>query len=245
MQLSHTFRNLDSSDDLKEYSREKLERINKYFPDPIKAHIVYSQQRGYLSVVDVQITLHNGLLVKGIESTEDFHSSIDLVMAKIERQLRRYKDRIRDHKPQSGPERSVRHSVVSYEPGAEEQKPAASAAPSPSTTPSGSTVTTPSGATAQVAAASSTTPIGSRLIKEEKFIAKPMTVEEAIMRMNLLHENLVCFNNIVTHEVNVIYRREDHTYGLIETTHEPAPEPVRDKATDKIAGLPSGANGNG
>ena len=63
--------------------------------------------------------------------------------------------------------------------------------------------------------------------------------------MNLLHENLVCFNNIVTHEVNVIYRREDHTYGLIETTHEPAPEPVRDQATDKIAGLPSGANGNG
>ena len=245
MQLSHTFRNLDSSDDLKEYSREKLERINKYFPDPIKAHIVYSQQRGYLSVVDVQITLHNGLLVKGIESTEDFHSSIDLVMAKIERQLRRYKDRIRDHKPQSGPERSVRHSVVSYEPGAEEQKPAASAAPGPSTSHSGSTATTTSGATAQVAAASSTTPIGSRLIKEEKFIAKPMTVEEAIMRMNLLHENLVCFNNIVTHEVNVIYRREDHTYGLIETTHEPAPEPVRDQATDKIAGLPSGANGNG
>lgn len=256
MQLSHTFRNLDSSDDLKEYSREKLERINKYFPDPIKAHIVYSQQRGYLSVVDVQITLHNGLLVKGIESTEDFHSSIDLVMAKIERQLRRYKDRIRDHKPQSGPERSVRHSVVSYEPAAEEQKsagPSASAAASgpagasavASTGASTSASTSASGPTIQAASPSSTTPIGSRLIKEEKFIAKPMSVEEAIMRMNLLHENLVCFNNIVTHEVNVIYRREDHTYGLIETTHEPAPEPVRDQATDKIAGLPSGAHGNG
>ena len=267
MQLSHTFRNFDSSDDLKEYSREKLERINKYFPDPIKAHIVYSQQRGYLSVVDVQITLHNGLLVKGIESTEDFHSSIDLVMAKIERQLRRYKDRIRDHKPQSGPERSVRHSVVSYEPAADEQKPAASASASLSASLSaagsaagssagsaslsaagsaaGSSKGSASGPTVQAASPSSTTPIGSRLIKEEKFIAKPMSVEEAIMRMNLLHENLVCFNNIVTHEVNVIYRREDHTYGLIETTHEPAPEPVRDQATDKIAGLPSGANGNG
>lgn len=252
MQLSHTFRNLDSSDDLKEYSREKLERINKYFPDPIKAHIVYSQQRGYLSVVDVQITLHNGLLVKGIESTEDFHSSIDLVMAKIERQLRRYKDRIRDHKPQSGPERSVRHSVVSYEPAAEEQKSAGPSASAAASGPAGvsasastSASTSASGPTIQAASPSSTTPIGSRLIKEEKFIAKPMTVEEAIMRMNLLHENLVCFNNIVTHEVNVIYRREDHTYGLIETTHEPAPEPVRDQATDKIAGLPSGAHGNG
>ena len=230
MQLSHTFRNLDSSDALKEYAREKLERINKYFPDPIKAHLVYSQQRGYLSVVDVQITLHNGLVVKGVESTEDFHSSIDLVMAKIERQLRRYKDRIRDHKPQQGPGRPMRHAVVTYDPSLEAEKAAA-----PVSAP-------------EIAAAppsSATTPIGSRLIKEEKFIAKPMTVEEAIMRMNLLHENIVCFHNIITHEINVIYRREDNTYGLIETTHEPAPEPVRDQATDKIAGLPAGAHGNG
>ena len=233
MQLSHTFRNLESSDTLKEYAREKLERINKYFPDPIKAHLVYSQQRGYLSVVDVQITLHNGLVVKGVESTEDFHSSIDLVMAKIERQLRRYKDRIRDHKPQQGPGRAMRHAVVSYDPTVEAEKPA----PAPA-------VSAPEAAAASLPS-SATTPIGSRLIKEEKFIAKPMTVEEAIMRMNLLHENIVCFHNIVTHEINVIYRREDHTYGLIETTHEPAPEPVRDQATDKIAGLPAGAHGNG
>jgi putative sigma-54 modulation protein len=233
MQLSHTFRNLDASDALKDYAREKLERINKYFPDPIKAHVVYSQQRGYLSVVDVQITLHNGLVVKGVESTEDFHSSVDLVMAKIERQLRRYKDRIRDHKPQQGPERSMLHRVVAMEPDKETRAAAptngsqAAAAP-PAAVP-----------------ASSATPPGSRVIKEEKFIAKPMSVDEAIMRMNLLHENIVCFHNIATHEINVIYRREDHTYGLIETTHGEAPEPVRDQATDKITGMASGAHGNG
>jgi putative sigma-54 modulation protein len=232
MQLSHTFRNLDASDALKEYAREKLDRINKYFPDPIKAHVVYSQQRGYLSVVDVQITLHNGLVVKGVESTEDFHSSIDLVMAKIERQLRRYKDRIRDHKPQQGPERSMLHRVVTYEPA--DGKAAAA----------GNGGTAAAAAAAAVAPASSATPVGTRIIKEEKFIAKPMSVDEAIMRMNLLHENIVCFHNIATHEINVIYRREDHTYGLIETTHEQAPEPVRDQATDKITGM-SGAHGHG
>ena len=235
MQLSITFRHIESSEAVKEYAKEKLERIRKYFPDPIKGHVVFSLDGGYQHIADVVITLHNGIVIKGVEATEDLYSSIDLVMAKIERQLRRYKDRIRDHKPQSGPERAVRHSVVSYEPAqaSDEQKPAAAAA------------ATSAAPAAPAAAPSSTTPIGSRLIKEEKFIAKPMTVEEAIMRMNLLHENLVCFNNIVTHEVNVIYRREDHTYGLIETTHEPAPEPVRDQATDKIAGLPAGAHGNG
>jgi putative sigma-54 modulation protein len=238
MQLSHTFRNIDSSDALKEYSREKLERINKHFPDPIKAHVVFSQQRGYLSVVDVQITLHNGLVLKGVESTEDFHSSIDLVMAKIERQLRRYKDRIRDHKPHLGPERAMLHRVVHYEPTNESPKAAPAAPVAP-------VATHALGAAPIAVPTSSATGVGSRVIKEEKFIAKPMSVEEAIMRMNLLHENIVCFHNIATHEINVIYRREDHTYGLIETTHEPAPEPVRDQATDKISGLPSGAHGHG
>lgn len=205
MQLSFTFRNLDTSDALKDYAREKLERINKYFPDPIKAHIVFSQQRNHVHAIDVQITLHNGLLVKGQEATEDFHSSIDLVMAKIERQLRRYKDRIRDHKPASGPERAMMHRVVAVE---SEQ----AAEPVPAPAPVASKPPAPS--------AVSPSRIVRKVIKEEKFVAAPMSVEEAIMRMNLLHEQFLVFNNAVTHEINVVYRRGDETYGLIETTHE-------------------------
>jgi putative sigma-54 modulation protein len=196
MQVAYTFRNVDSNETLKDYAREKLERINKYFPDPIKAHIVFSQQRGYLFDVDVLITLHNGLVVKGAEATEDMHSSIDLVMAKIERQLRRFKDRIRDHKPQQGPHRPILHSVVSMEP---DEEPAATsqtashAAPSQRSAP--------------------------RVIREQKFVAVPMTVEEAIMRMNLQHDPFLVFHNVLTHEINVVYRRNDDTYGLIETTN--------------------------
>ena len=50
----------------------------------------------------------------------------------------------------------------------------------------------------------------------------PMSVEDAIMRMNLLHEQFLVFNNAVTHEINVVYRRDDETYGLVETTHDTA-----------------------
>lgn len=199
MHLSFTFRSLEASDALKEYARDKLERIHKYFPEPIKVHVVFSQQRGYLHAADVQITLHNGLLVKGMEANEDYYTAIDLVVAKIERQLRKYKDRIRDHKPASGPERSVMHRVVAYEATSElGTAPAAAAQP------------------ADEAAKAALRP---RIIKEEKFTARPMSVEEAIMRMNLLHESFLCFNNVETHEINVVYRREDGTYGLIETTH--------------------------
>src|SRR5215813_2371099 len=98
MQFSVTFRHMDATDAIKEYAREKVERIKKYFPDPIHAHVVVSCERGYQHLADVNIQLHNGLILQGSEVTEDMYSSIDLVMAKIERQCRRYKEKIRGHK---------------------------------------------------------------------------------------------------------------------------------------------------
>jgi putative sigma-54 modulation protein len=211
MHLLFTFRNLETSDTLKEYASEKLERINKYFPDPIKVHIVFSQQRNYVHVVDVQITLHNGLVVKGQEATEDFHSSVDLVMAKIERQLRRYKDRIRDHKPASGPERAMMHRVVSME----------TPVPLPDTgADKGSEKAVPTHTQAPASRPAPPSRPDFQVIREEKFVAVPMSVEDAIMRMNLRHEQFLVFNNAVTHEINVVYRRDDETYGLVETTHD-------------------------
>jgi putative sigma-54 modulation protein len=204
MHLSFTFRGTEANDSVKEYAREKLERIHKYFPEPIKVHVVFSQQRGYLFGADVQITLHNGLLVKGVEAVEDYYSSIDLAVAKIERQLRKYKDRIREHKPAAGPQRAVTHRVMAYEPTGPGDGQAAQAGLGGA---AGQQPLPPSAASRP------------RVVKEEKFIAQPMSVEDAIMRMNLLHESFLCFNNDETHEINVVYRREDGTYGLIETTH--------------------------
>jgi putative sigma-54 modulation protein len=207
MQLSITFRHMDASDAVKDYAREKVEKIRKYFPDPIKGHVVFSIDRGYNHVADVQITLHNGIIIKGVETTEDMYSSIDLVMAKIERQVRRYKERIRDHKPSAGPLRMMRHRVVAYD--------------EVETRSNGTPAQVPG--SAQAPAAPAPPPAPFRIIKEEKYVARPMSVEEAVMHMNLMHEHFLCFNNAATHEVNVVYRRDDGSYGLIETTHEEAP----------------------
>src|SRR3954465_4128954 len=117
MQLSVTFRHMDSTEALKDYAKEKIERVRKYFPDPIKAHVVLACDRGYNHIADVMITLHNGIVIKGEETTEDMYSSIDLVMAKIERQVRRYKEKIRHHKGLESihGQREIVHSVVSVE----------------------------------------------------------------------------------------------------------------------------------
>ena len=190
MQLSVTFRHMDSTDALRDYAKEKVERIRKYFPDPIKAHVVLVCDRGYNHTADVMITLHNGLVIKGVETTEDMYSSIDLVMAKIERQVRRYKEKIRSHKGAEGlhGQREIIHSVL-----AEPEQLAVSG-----------------NGHAMVA-------LEPEIIKKSKFFAKPLTPNEAVMQMNLLNNDFLVFTNAASHEVNVVYRRGDGTYGLIET----------------------------
>lgn len=55
-----------------------------------------------------------------------------------------------------------------------------------------------------------------RVVRVKHFPVKPMSVEEAILQMNLLGHDFFVFNNAVGEEISVIYRRRDGNYGLIE-----------------------------
>ncbi len=57
------------------------------------------------------------------------------------------------------------------------------------------------------------------VVKRKKFQLTPMTVDEAIVQMELLEHTFFIFLNIETDAVNVVYRREDEGYGLLETTY--------------------------
>lgn len=203
MQFSVTFRHMEATEALKSYAKERMERIRKYFPDPISVHVVMTTERGYKHQVDVTMQLHNGLTVAGHEATENMYSSIDLVAAKIERQVRRYKDKLRAHKVKTTFEPLPwSHTVISEGPANEAQ--VEEAAPAPS---NGAVV-------AEVPAAESQ----SAVIKSEQFQANPMSVDEAIMQLNLLHKQFFVFRRSDNGAINVVYRREDDSYGLIETT---------------------------
>lgn len=54
------------------------------------------------------------------------------------------------------------------------------------------------------------------LVKTKRFALKPQTTEEAIMQMNLLGHDFYVFTNAESDQVNVLYRRKDGNYGLIE-----------------------------
>jgi putative sigma-54 modulation protein len=192
MQVSVTFRHVDATEALKDYARDKVDRVKKYVHNPMEAHVVLSTER-YLHIADVTITLPNGLVIKGREGSEDMYSSIDLVMDKIERQVRKYKEKIRQHKPipeyrDIPPLRETIYQEIQAEghasvPAGESEE----NAPSP------------------------------QIIRTENFFAKPMTIDEAVMQLNLLENDFLVFTNAQSKDVNVIYRRKDGNLGLIET----------------------------
>ena len=57
------------------------------------------------------------------------------------------------------------------------------------------------------------------VVKKKKFELVPMTVDEAIVQMELLAHNFFVFLNMETDSVNVVYRRNDKDYGLLETSY--------------------------
>src|SRR5687768_14032287 len=97
MQFAVTFRHMEPTEALKSYARERMERIRKFLPDPISCHVVLSTER-HNHRIDVTFQLHNGLSVAGHETTENMYSSIDLCIAKIERQVRKYKGKIEEQR---------------------------------------------------------------------------------------------------------------------------------------------------
>jgi putative sigma-54 modulation protein len=197
MQLSTTFRHMDASSAVREYAVEKLDKIKKYFnKDPIAAHAVFSVERGFNHVADINITLPNGIVINAKEVTEDMYSSIDLAAARIERQVRKWKEKIRDHKPHGGPSTEFREFVI----------PAAEFEPQPSAP----------GDKAPVGA-------GFRVVKDETFSARMMKVEDAVMQLNLLGDELIVFTDTGTQCISVLYRRKDGNYGLIETGRAGSP----------------------
>jgi len=199
MQFSVTFRHMEASEALKSYAKERMDRIRKYLPDPIACHVVFGVER-HNHRVDVNFQLHNGLAIAGHETTENMYSSIDLVIAKIERQVRRYKGKIEEQRvrPHHVAPLPWSHSIVEEAPS--DGHDAAAETPMPSE-----------------AEASQPAP-RYQVVKSEEFQANPMTVDDAIAQLDLTHASVLVFRSVdAGNRVAVVYRRDDGSYGLIET----------------------------
>ena len=56
------------------------------------------------------------------------------------------------------------------------------------------------------------------IVRTKQFDLKPMDEEEAVLQMNMLGHNFFVFTDAETNDTNIVYKRKDGTYGLIETS---------------------------
>ncbi len=183
MHVSVTFRQMEATPALKDHATDKVMRIAKFINKPTDAHIVLSLEK-YMHKADITLNT-NGLMIRGAEKSEDMYASIDKAIGKIERQLKRYREKLKRHQPRSSDQAfRVKVNVLEGldEETEEQSKPT--------------------------------------VVRSNEFLTSPMTLDDAAMQMNLLDNNFLVFQNVDTGQFNVIYRRKDDSFGLIETSAE-------------------------
>lgn len=94
VRVSVTFRHTQPTEALKHYAEEKVHKIGKYFYRPLDAHVVLSVDSRDRQVAEVTL-LARQLAIHGREETTDLYSAIDLVMDKLEQQVRKHKTKTR------------------------------------------------------------------------------------------------------------------------------------------------------
>jgi putative sigma-54 modulation protein len=99
MQTDITFKNIDSSDALKDYAFKRLSKMDKYIDRTAEAHVVLSVEKRRHKA-DVTLTA-DGAVINAVEITEDLYSAIDMVMDKLERQIKKHKEKLQAKKTQS------------------------------------------------------------------------------------------------------------------------------------------------
>ena len=204
MQFVVSGKNLHLSNALKDYSEKKLAVIKKYFDHIIEIDVTLSvdEVRDATRSKVCEVTVFaNGIVMRAKKASEDLYASIDMVAEKIERQVKKYKEKLKEvpRRATSHRDRSATHKVISFEtPIIEvEEKIAGKGGKAPKV---------------EAEAAGRT----SKIVRSGTFAMKPMFADEAAEQLEILKQGFFVFSNAETNQVNVIYKRTDGNYGLIE-----------------------------
>jgi len=96
MQINVTFRHTEPSEELKEYVRERYSRLMKYSDSPMNVNVVLSSEK-FRNTAEVVVT-GDGIRAAAKQEHDDLRAAIDLVLDKIERQLRKFRDKIKNRR---------------------------------------------------------------------------------------------------------------------------------------------------
>ena len=175
MNIAFTFKNFEPSDHLKKYARRRFEKLGRFFgkASGLEVQVALSVDK-YRHRCEVRVS-GEGLQLAAGEQTEEMYSSIDLVLDKLEAQIKKHVSRIKEQRRQA---RNVTVDVFTYNLGAEEEDP--------------------------------------QIRGTERFDPKPMHLDEAVMQLDSIGSDFLVFLHAEHQRINVIYRRRNGDYGLID-----------------------------
>ena len=99
MKISVTFRNGEGENWQKQYAEEKMQKLKKYLDATAEAHIIVSIEK-FRNVTEINLS-SNGWNINAKEEAKDMHLALDRCVEKIEKQLKKQREKIREHKPKS------------------------------------------------------------------------------------------------------------------------------------------------
>ena len=99
MKISVTFRNGEGENWQKVYAEEKMQKLKKYLDAPAEAHIIVSMEK-FRNATEINLS-SNGWNINAKEEGKDMRIALDRCVDKIEKQLKKQKEKVREHKPKS------------------------------------------------------------------------------------------------------------------------------------------------
>lgn len=177
--------NIEVTPAIRDHVENKVRKLERYFNDEANANAnvnlkVYNDKQ---TKVEVTIPMKN-LTLRAEERHADLYAAIDLIVDKLERQIRKYKTRVnrkfREREGVAAFFASVNKSKSNEAPSAEDEDEFS-------------------------------------VVRTKRFDLKPMDEEEAILQMNMLGHSFFIFTDSESDETNIVYKRRDGKYGLIET----------------------------
>jgi ribosome hibernation promoting factor len=187
---------------MKDYCRRKLACLHLDYPKIIEAQVILDVQK-YRHTAEVILHCSNHITLEASSESDDMYASIDQVLDKIARQMRKYKTRLMQrHRPRKGGVRHLEEQVLRWEW-------LANLAESPEQNGAAEPV---------VEAEAAVEESGPTVIHTEKYPIKPMFIDEAVLQMEMSTKQFLVFLNAKSEKVNVLYRRKNGDFGLIEPT---------------------------
>ena len=173
--------NIEVTPAIREHVETKIDKVERYFSEDVNATAnvnlkVYNDKQ---TKVEVTIPMKN-LTLRAEERNNDMYAAVDLIVDKLERQIRKHKTKVnRKFREREGAGvyfANVTKNGADVEQDEEFQ-----------------------------------------IVRTKQFDLKPMDQEEAILQMNMLGHDFYIYTDAETDSTNIVYKRQDGKYGLIET----------------------------